>query len=67
MQNDLAEIRDELEYVLARKRKQVGVEWWKTVIQFSVSSIAGFNDYYSDPFELELSEWAKDVTYEPCF
>ena len=65
MRNDLGEIRNELEYVTTRHKNGQLSTMWKHGISAVVTGIASLNDdWFKDPYELELSEWAENVTHD---
>lgn len=64
MKNDLEEIRSELEYITVKKQKENMMGYWKRGLCMFVQSAVIVNNYANDPFDIDLSDWSKEVYWD---
>lgn len=64
MDNTLDEIRNELEFITRKRERANSLAMWKRGLIFFVEGVARFNDYVGDPFDIDLTDWAKDTEWD---
>lgn len=64
MKSDLEEIRSELEYITAKRRKENMMEMWKRGLVLFVDGAVMVNNYANDPFDVDLSDWSKEMHWD---
>jgi hypothetical protein len=61
MKHDLEDIKSELAYITEKRRNENHLNAWKSGLIMFARGIVIVNDYAHDPFDLDLSDWSKDL------
>jgi len=63
MNNSLDEIKNELEYINSKRDMENNMDTWKQGMFLFLNGVVQLNNSY-DPFDVDLSDWLKDVHYD---
>jgi len=64
MKNDIEEILSELEYITNKRRKENMMDMWKRGLLLVVDGASVVNNYANDPFDIDLSDWSKEMHWD---
>ena len=64
MKNDLEEIRSEVEWITTKRRNDNNMEMWKRGLVLFVDGVVMANTYANDPFDVDLSDWSKEMHWD---
>ena len=63
MNNSLEEVKNELEYINSRKDMENNLGTWKNTMFMAFNGLVYANSTF-DPFDVDLSDWLKDIHYD---
>lgn len=63
MNNSLEEIKNELEYINSKRDMENNMDTWKQGMFLFLNGVVQVNNSY-DPFDVDLSDWLKDIHYD---
>ena len=63
MNNDLEEIKDELEFIMQKRSMENSMVTWKRGLLLFVDSAVAVNSAY-DPFDVDLTDWSKEMHWD---
>jgi len=64
MDNDLEEIRNELEFITRKRERDNSMEMWKRGLLLFVDGVVMVNNYANDPFDVDLGDWSKEMHWD---
>lgn len=64
MMNDLKEIQGELAFIKGKRQMENSMTGWKQGLMLFVNSCVMLNSYYKDPFDIDLTDWARQMNFD---